>query len=170
MIEPDTKDWTRVLERPCPECGYDARSLADGDVAAAVRDNTASWRGVAHDTARPHPSTWSPLEYACHVRDVHRLYAERLQLMLAQDDPLYPNWDPDETAVAACYGEQDPKRVADELQEAGHAIADAFAALTPKQWSRRGRRSDGASFTVSSFARYYLHDLVHHRHDVTPPS
>ena len=25
-IVPDTKDWTWVLERPCDECGFDARS------------------------------------------------------------------------------------------------------------------------------------------------
>jgi len=26
-IEPDTKDWTWVLERPCPECGFDATAV-----------------------------------------------------------------------------------------------------------------------------------------------
>ena len=166
MIERDTKDWTWLLGRPCPECGYDARSVDDADVAPAVRDNTAAWRSVVHDTARPDERTWSPLEYACHVRDVHRIYLERLRLVLGQDDPLYPNWDQDVTAVAERYGEQDPDRVADELEQAGYALADAFAGLAPEQWSRPGRRSDGASFTVSTFARYYLHDLVHHRHDV----
>ena len=119
-----------------------------------------------HDTARPDERTWSPLEYACHVRDVHRIYRERLRLMLTQDDPLYPNWDQDQTAVAERYAEQDPDRVADELERAADEVADAFAALTPEQWSRPGRRSDGASFTVSSMARYYLHDVVHHRYDV----
>ena len=24
IIEPDTKDWTWVLDRPCPECGFEA--------------------------------------------------------------------------------------------------------------------------------------------------
>ncbi|HEY5013683.1 MAG TPA: DinB family protein, partial [Acidimicrobiia bacterium] len=28
MITPDTKDWTWVLERPCPECGFDASAFA----------------------------------------------------------------------------------------------------------------------------------------------
>jgi len=30
-----------------------------------------------------------------------------------------------------------------------------------------GRRSDGAVFTVASFARYMVHDPVHHLYDVT---
>jgi len=33
--------------------------------------------------------------------------------------------------------------------------------------SRPGFRSDGARFTVESFARYFVHDLAHHLHDVT---
>jgi hypothetical protein len=29
-------------------------------------------------------------------------------MMLEQDDPLFPNWDQDETAVRERYGDQDP--------------------------------------------------------------
>ena len=49
---------------------------------------------------RPAPDVWSPLEYACHVRDVHRVFAERVRLMLAEDDPLFDDWDQDAAAVA----------------------------------------------------------------------
>ncbi len=45
-------------------------------------------------------------------------------------------------------------------------LASAFSALTPDEWRRVGRRSDGAGFTVSSMAVYLTHDLVHHRWDV----
>ncbi len=45
-------------------------------------------------------------------------------------------------------------------------VADRFAALTDDQWQRPGRRSDGAAFTVDSFSRYFLHDVVHHLHDM----
>src|SRR4051794_37944260 len=168
-IEPDTKDWTWVLERTCPECGYDARAVASTEVADAVRRNGNGWVDVLHRPDvhdRPDPSVWSPLEYGCHVRDVFRLYDYRLSLMLEQDDPLYPNWDQDVTAVAQRYDQQDPAVVAPELRDAAAAIADRFDTVTGDQWQRRGRRSDGASFTVDSFARYFLHDVVHHLHDV----
>jgi hypothetical protein len=39
--------------------------------------------------------------------------------------------------------------------------------VAEEQWLRTGTRSDGARFTVESFARYLIHDPVHHLHDVT---
>ena len=119
--------------------------------------------------ARPTPSVWSPLEYACHVRDVFRRYDERLQHMLTDDDPLFANWDQDATAVADRYSEQDPSVVAAELRSAAEELAGRFAALSAVQWQRTGRRSDGANFTVESFGRYFIHDPVHHLYDVTGP-
>ena len=168
-ITPDDKDWTWVLEQPCPDCGFDARSLDVPTTGAAVRANAAAWPAVLErDDARrrPDPQTWSPLEYACHVRDVFARFDQRLQMMLDQDDPLFPNWDQDATAIEDRYCEQDPVVVARQLVAAGEALAARFDAVDGDQWSRPGRRSDGASFTVDTFARYFRHDPVHHLWDV----
>jgi hypothetical protein len=169
-ITPDTKDWTWVIERPCAECGYDASTIEPTDVAALVRRNADAWPAVlarADVRVRPDESTWSPLEYAAHVRDVLRLYRSRLALMIDTDDPLYPNWDQDATAVAERYNEQDPAVVGEQLLEAADEIARAFEAVSGDEWQRPGRRSDGVSFTVATFALYFVHDPVHHLHDVT---
>ena len=169
VVPGDDKDWTWVLQRPCPECGVHAGDIDVADVPAMIRENAAAWQDVlARPDARlrPRPDVWSPLEYGCHVRDVFRLYDHRLALMLSEDDPLFANWDQDETAVAERYGEQDPAVVAWELLEAGDRVAASFEGVSGEQWQRRGRRSDGAVFTVSSFARYFVHDPVHHLHDV----
>ena len=169
-ITPDTKDWTWVLRRPCPECGLDTSSVTRADIPAMIRVNAAAWQEplAAPDAARrPLPGKWSPLEYGCHVRDVFQLYHDRLGLMLTEDDPLYPNWDQDETAVASNYASQHPAVVASELVAAADSLADRFAAVSGDQWLRPGRRSDGASFTVETLARYFIHDPIHHLHDVT---
>jgi hypothetical protein len=169
-ITPDTKDWTWTLRERCPDCGFEAASVQAADIATRVTAFADPWPHVLarpHATTRPAPTTWSPLEYACHVRDVYRLFAVRLKLMLSSDDPLFANWDQDETAVAERYGEQDPATVAAEIVAAGEAIAADFEAVQGDQWQRTGRRSDGAAFTVDSFARYFVHDSVHHVHDVT---
>jgi DinB family protein len=165
----DTKDWTWVLERPCPECGFDASGFAREQVGTMLRDNAVQWQRflAAPDSGRrPSSDVWSALEYACHVRDVCRLYDERLVLMLTQDDPAYANWDQDQTAIDDHYDEQDPAVVARELTAAADQLAVRFDSVHGADWERTGTRSDGARFTVESFARYFVHDPIHHVHDV----
>ena len=170
-IVPEDKDWTWVLDTPCPECGFTASAFAVGEVGSMIRSNAADFAIVLASPAielrqRPDLATWSPLEYAAHVRDVYRLFRERLALMLDEDDPVFANWDQDATAVAERYGEQDPSVVATELVAAAAVLADAFDAIDSEQWLRPGLRSDGSAFTVDSFARYLIHDPVHHLYDV----
>jgi hypothetical protein len=169
MITPDTKDWTWVLDRPCPDCGLDVTSVDREDVASLLRDNAAAWQEVltrGEVGRRPDERTWSALEYACHVRDAFRVFSGRLQLMLTTGDPHYPYWEQDRTAVDDRYREQDPRRVATELAEAAEKLAAEFEGVSGEQWQRTGNRGDGARFTVDTFARYFLHDPVHHLHDV----
>ena len=170
-IQPDTKDWTWVLERPCPDCGFDSSTVSYADVADIVRRDAADWsrRLTAPEaTVRPRPSTWSVLEYGCHVRDVHRIFEQRVTLMLAEDDPVFPNWDQDATALADDYASQDPAEVARDLVVAAHRVADVYAAVRDGLWSRRGLRSNGSEFTVATIAVYHVHDVVHHAWDVRP--
>jgi hypothetical protein len=171
-IEPDNKDWTWVLDRPCAECGFDASSLPTDDIAPLVRTNAAAWLTVLAEPddllrRRPRDDPWSALEYACHVRDVFVLFGQRLHLMLTSDNPVYPNWDQDRSAVDDRYIEQGPALVASQLTDAASRLALDFDAVGGEDWHRRGRRSDGADFTVTTFGRYMVHDPIHHLHDVT---
>lgn len=134
-----------------------------------IRENALEWEDVLARPdvrQRPRPDKWSPLEYACHVRDVLRLYDERLHLMLGEDDPTFANWDQDETAVTERYNEQDPATVSRDVTAAAEAICNSFASVRPDQLARTGSRSDGARFTVDTFARYFVHDPIHHIWDV----
>lgn len=167
-ITPDTKNWTWVLEKPCPECGFDASTFEATDVAGLLRVNAAAWPSVLESDdvrERPDDATWSKLEYSAHVRDVFRIYLYRLGLMLAEHDPLFPNWDQDATAVEERYNEQSPEVVSAQLVADAAALADALD--TVADWSRPGRRSDGVAFTIETFAKYFIHDPIHHLYDVT---
>jgi len=166
-IEPDTKDWTWVLDRVCAECGFEAGAVEPTDLAEAIHDNTRAWYDVLDRPdvrTRRRADRWSDLEYACHVRDVHLLFDERVRLMLTEDDPAFANWNQDDTAAEGRYDEQDPHQVVVELVEAAADVAARYAAVP--DWSRTGRRSDGSVFTVATLGRYHLHDVVHHVHDV----
>lgn len=168
-IEPDDKDWTWVLTQRCDECGFDPTTVTPAEVPERIRADAALWVPRLHGSGvavRVRPDRWSILEYACHVRDVHRIFEHRVQLMLAETDPQFPNWDQDATAIADDYASQDPAVVATELFDAATTIAATYAEIPADAWSRRGFRSNGSEFTVASIAVYHLHDVVHHTHDV----
>ena len=171
-IEPDTKDWTWVLHERCSECGEDVATIPPEDVPGLIRSTAGVWAELlAGDDVRqrPSPDVWSALEYACHVRDVFVLFAQRLARMLVEDDPLFANWDQDATALESRYDLQDPVRVAVELTEAAEVLAARFEGAADDEWRRIGRRSDGAAFTVGTLSQYLLHDDLHHLNDVGAP-
>src|SRR3546814_7706787 len=67
-IAPDTKDWTWVLERACPDCGFDASNLDPSKVPALMAQVAAAWQevlaGAGVEVAqRPSDDRWSTLEY-----------------------------------------------------------------------------------------------------------
>ena len=168
-VTPDTKDWTWVLQRQCPECGFEAGAVIAPQVAEEVLSLTAPWHQVlerADVRERPAPGVWSPLEYACHVRDVCRVFEARVQQMLARDGARFADWDQDAAAVEGHYAEQDPQVVAEELAEAAVATSRAFEGAAGEDWTRHGVRSDGSEFTMLTLGQYLLHDLAHHLVDV----
>jgi hypothetical protein len=87
--------------------------------------------------------------------------------MLAEDDPLFANWDQDATAIEQQYDRRDPVEVAQELAVEVLAIAAAFGTVRAGQWDRPGRRGNGSIFPVATLAIYFLHDIEHHVHDVS---
>ncbi|MBL1074500.1 DinB family protein [Nocardia sp. 2] len=187
-IVPDAKDWTWVLERTCTECGFDPAATSYEAVPGLVR-GSARRLGVAltapNAAVRPDDSTWSALEYAAHVRDVCRIFEHRLDITrtasgrpgpviggydpsvtVADGIPMFANWDQDETAVAENYGAQQPTAVAADLVAVAESAARAFESVPVAERGLIARRSNGSQFTVDTLARYFVHDLVHHVHDV----
>lgn len=168
-IIPDSKDWTWVLSRPCPECGFDASAATPATAPGMVSSMLPRWRAALRrpDAAeRPNEATWSVLEYGCHVRDVFALFDHRLSLMLTEDDARFDDWDQDKTAIEKDYANADPAEVGVELTAEGEQIAASFARVPEEDWGRKGTRSNGSVFNVLTFAQYFLHDVVHHLHDV----
>ncbi len=167
--QPDDKDWTWVLQERCQECGFDSSSVERTTIPDRLLATTGRWRSALRRSdagARPAQQVWSILEYACHVRDVHKIFRGRAGLILDRDDPQFANWDQDETPVTGRYWQADAARVAAEIDSEAVQAAEAFTGLTDRQWGRTGRRSNGSVFTMETLGRYYLHDIEHHLHDV----
>lgn len=166
---PDEKDWTWVLEHPCAECGFDAASVAAEGVGARLAGVARRWRTVLeqpHPDRRPDPAVWSPLQYGCHVRDVLTIFGHRFACILAEDGVRFENWDQDAAALTGRYREQSPDAVVAAIATAADAVAVTLARAGPSDWQHSGLRSNGSVFTLASLAQYFLHDLVHHLHDV----
>jgi uncharacterized damage-inducible protein DinB len=169
-ITPDNKDWTWVLDRPCDECGFDSGDYSREDVSSNIRASLVEWHNqLTRDDVkvRPNATQWSVLEYTCHVRDVYRIFCERITLMRHGDNPTFANWDQDQTAIDDNYASQDPAVVASELSIAAETLAQLLDAVQHNEWARRGTRSNGSQFTIESISIYMMHDSIHHLWDVT---
>lgn len=168
-VVPDGKDWTWVIERQCPDCGFEAGAISGDALGAQILRAVEPWPDVLrrpHARERARPGVWSDLEYGAHVRDVCRIFDGRLRLMLEHDDPPFENWDQDEAAIAGKYAEQSPLAVAAQIGPSADALATRYDTVPDESWSRTGRRSNGSSFTVLTLGQYCLHDLIHHLYDV----
>jgi hypothetical protein len=168
---PDDSDWTWVLTRPCPDCGFDASARTVDDVPAALRDAASRYAvRLAQPDARTRPSAgvWSPLEYSCHVRDVCDVMRGRLEQILDGRGELvqFANWDQDETAVQKQYWRCDPRDGQREVSAACESAATAYARPVGEQWAWPALRSNGSRFTARTLALYFVHDIRHHLWDV----
>lgn len=168
-VGPDGKEWTWVLAATCPECDLTVGNVDPKSVAWLVPDQVARWNAVlsGSDVAvRPRPGVWSPLEYACHVRDAYGVFAARTELLLDEDWPTFAAWDQDAAAVVGRYGDQTPGEVARELAAAAAEYVDLLGRVPDGAWGRVGLRSNGSEFTLATLTQYFLHDAVHHLRDV----
>jgi hypothetical protein len=169
---PDDSDWTWVLTRPCPDCGFDTDALDVADAPAVLRDagqRYAAALGRDDVRTRPAEGVWSPLEYACHVRDVCDVMTGRLEQILAGGGELvtFANWDQDATALERQYWRSDPDVVQREVAAAFETAATAYARPSGAQWEWPALRSNGSQFTARTLTLYFLHDIRHHLWDVT---
>lgn len=168
-VEPDTKDWTWVLERRCDECGFDPATVTRANLADRLAAAGRPWpQRLAQPDARrrPVPSVWSPTEYAAHVRDAAEVMGGRLRRIVSEDDPLFANWDQDQAAIEGDYASADPGETAAQVSAAVADLVAAYREVREDEWDRPGRRSNGSVFTAYTLGVYALHDFEHHLHDV----
>jgi hypothetical protein len=164
---------------PCDECGFDGDTLTASDVTAALRTFARRYRapltrflpdedGDVVVRQRPDPSTWSALEYACHVRDVFDVYATRVQRTLTEDTPTLELMGRDERPQRDRYNEQDPGEVAERLATNALRLADLFDGVEGTDWERTAVHPypEPAPRTLLWMARHVAHEGNHHLLDI----
>lgn len=158
----------------CHECGFVYDDLPRDEIATAlvtVADQyppRLTWTDGDTLRRRPTADTWSPLEYACHVRDLLTAQRERCSLALAFRDPLFESM-PD-VRVELRHNHQDARMVASGIVHAADTLGALFDTLSPREWERTGRvplPGAPASRDLAWLGRHTVHELVHHLGDVT---
>lgn len=164
--------WPSVVASgSCQECGWDLSEVADQELGAWMAAQGPAWREAVHGRSRAQlrrrsdPDVWTPLEYTAHVRGVLGTFADRVERMLAEDDPPLVVWDDEAAVVDEAYDEQDPDEVLAGLVAEAERYAVVLGGVQGPAWDRTGRREQ-VVFTVSSITRYALHESTHHRVDV----
>jgi len=157
----------------CGECGfaYDltAAPWAAGEIRAGAADLAAILAdGTADLAARREPERWSPLEYACHVRDMLLVQRERLLAARRLDRPVAEPMGRDERAELDGYAGQDPADVARQLGDAALLLAGSLARLGDPDWDRTliYTYPERAERSLRWLAVHTVHEVRHHLADV----
>jgi len=157
----------------CAQCGF-SYAMGRAEIthrlrsdASAFVDKLATFDAAAART-RPEPGVWSPLEYACHVRDVLGVQTERVLLAQREVDPVFVPMGRDERVIEDRYNEQDPTTVAGEITASAETFAARLDGLDDDGWQRTGvyNYPEPALRTVEWIAIHTTHELLHHRGDL----
>ena len=157
----------------CDECGFEYEL----DSAEAVRPGIvesiaeiADIVGAGGPTLRPRrdPDIWSPLEYACHLRDVLLVQRERVLAARRVDRPVFDPMGRDERVEHDGYAGQDSQDVARQLVDAAAMFANDLDRLTPADWDRTVMYSYPKRWERSLrwVAVHTLHEVHHHTTDI----
>lgn len=161
------------MER-CEECGYeydlDAAVRSGADISVAVAELVELMTAAERQTLaqRTRPDVWSPLQYACHVRDVLLAQRERVLLARRLNLPEAVPMGRDERVLHDGYAEQDPVEVAEELTVAVRLLVNTLERLDSADWERRIVYTwpERCERTLQWVAAHTLHEVHHHLLDV----
>ena len=161
----------------CEECGFVYDEGEHSEAAAAIVDGVAAIaatiRALDLDAAirRPEPGTWSPVEYACHVRDV--LLVQRERVLEARRSRATPHPTPmgrDERVDHAGYAQQGQEDSARQLEDAAALFALALDRLDddPSAWDKTlvYNYPEPWERSLRWVAVHTVHEVRHHRQDV----
>lgn len=159
------------MEETCIECGFDeshtepkgvARALPS--LATAIGDDIS---GLSAQLARqrPSPDVWSPVEYLGHLREAMAFHRWLIESALAEDNPLIPMVDPDESVAKAGYADADIGALFGQFERRVDRLCHLLTELEGGAVNRTLTLND-RQVTVGLVARSAWHECHHHRCDI----
>jgi hypothetical protein len=163
-------DHVTVPEQ-CEVCGFAWDTIAPDDIIDRLELAAAEWGRTLTTsdrdlTARPEPDTWSPVEYAGHVRDVLLNLRDRIIIGAAEDNPV-PKPMHGSLRIELDLYDVAPDVLADEIEMATRLLVTTLTALSDRLerpifygWPREATR------TLRWVGAQALHEAEHHLADV----
>ncbi|WP_207546118.1 DinB family protein [Mycobacterium intracellulare] len=161
------------MTEPCAGCGftYDLRraTSARHDIRALAADAVVLMSNNKVDVrSRSRPDVWSPLEYACHLRDVLLVQRERVLAARRTNRHDCASMGRDERAEHDGYSEQDPGEVARQLADAAALFSNVLGRLSADDWDRTVlyHYPETHERSLRWVAIHTVHELQHHLLDI----
>jgi DinB superfamily len=163
--------WPRIQQEPCPQCGFDPASLPPETLGGLAVELGGKWGEFLVGTddgylrAIPEPGVNSPIQYAAHVRDILRVYGERMVLAVEADNPTVPIFNPPQEVWKA-YNRLGAEELASDIAAQAGRLDQIVDGMDGSAWSRiviNDRGQYGVyTFTVAGLARNAVHEAHHH--------
>jgi hypothetical protein len=163
--------WARAQTDRCPQCGHHPAAMEQAALGTQLVESVDAWREFltgaeeSHLRTIPAPGIFSPVQYGAHVRDILRVYGDRIVIMLEENDPVFPQFNPEER-VWDSYSRLGRVELANDLEAQARRLATILDGLEPAQWSLTMTRDGGTdgvyTFTVAGLASYAVHEAHHH--------
>jgi hypothetical protein len=156
----------------CQECDYtydlSTARVAGQAIRVKVAEIAAVLRGPGELRKRSSPEVWSPLEYACHVRDVLLVQRERVLSARRIDKPDCPPMGRDERVEHDGYAEQAPEDVARQITDAAQMFTNVLDRLGDSDWARSlvYNYPEPTERSLEWLAVHTLHEVQHHLRDI----
>ena len=115
---------------------------------------------------RPAPGEWSIHENACHLAEVHPLFFQRLDLMLAETNPAITSYDPGrddpDDALLKLDLDASLRRFADDRAR----LVARLRRLRAEDWERTARHDEYNSYSVFAMFRHLAFHDFHHAYRI----
>jgi hypothetical protein len=108
------------------------------------------------------PDKWSLKELVCHLDRVQQVFEERVEALLAQDNPSIVIYDPEGDKEFEEMVSRPSRNSLAAFLQSREKFADRLEKLSPAEWHRTGRHPEYPHYDVHFQIEYMVHHEAHH--------
>ncbi len=120
--------------------------------------------GISEDQfdAVPVPGKWSTRQVVCHIADCEVVYADRMKRVIAENNPLLLNLDPEVFAARLAYERRDVETEIQVVESVRTHMARILQSLEPEDFRRTGQHSTDGPLTLETLLARITRHIPHH--------